>query len=62
VTIEGHRPDILLELEVEGIAEEVALANEQHALDVVLKLSFVQDQREYGDGCGHLEEAVAQEL
>ena len=60
--VKGHGADVLFEPELERVVEEVAVADEEHALDVVLELGLVGDEGEDGDGGGHLEEAVAEEF
>src|SRR4051812_45365101 len=60
--VERHRPDVLFEFDLQSIVEKILVAEECHPLTMEMKLVLVLDQSERGDGCRHLQEAVAQKL
>lgn len=60
--IKGLGAHVLGDVAVDGAVEEVLVADEEHALDVVLELVAVGGEREQGDGGGHFQKAVAEEF
>lgn len=51
-----------MEVAIDGVIEKVLVANEEHALDVVLALVALGNESEERYGGGHFEECVAKEF